>query len=104
MISLSLEEFGTILNLPHEDIVLWSGDKGYNFNLKFVPSSLMNNSSPNIPNTFTIEYILPNSRIIHYMTNHILFPRKSNFGLLIQFDVEVVWIIENKIKVNGVNK
>lgn len=41
--------------------------------------------------------------MIYYMTNHILFLRKRNFGLITQFDVEVVWMIENKVKVNWAN-
>lgn len=42
--------------------------------------------------------------MIQYMANHIFFPRKSNFGLISQFDVENVWVIERKIKVNGARK
>lgn len=36
--------------------------------------------------------------MIYYVINFVLFPRKINFSLITQFDVEVVWLIENKIK------
>lgn len=36
----------------------------------------------------------------HYVTNHILFPRRRNFSLLTQPDVETIWLIENKVKLN----
>lgn len=64
----------------------------------------MKNPSSSIPNPFTIGYIFLDSRMIHYMTNHVIFPRKGNFGLITQFDVEVVWVIKNKIKVNMENE
>lgn len=50
-----------------------------------------------IPNPFIIVYIHPEIRMIHYVTNHMFFPRKSNFSLITQVEVEGIWIIENKI-------
>lgn len=97
-LSLSLEGFANILNLPHGDIVLDSGDKVYNFNIMFDASSLVKNPSHSIPNTLIARYICFDSCMIHYMINHIRFLRKNNFGLIIQSDIEFVWVIENKIK------
>lgn len=64
----------------------------------------MKNLSPFIPNPFIVGCIRRDSCMIHYMINHVLFLRKSNFSLITQFDVEVVWAIENKIKVNWEKK
>lgn len=63
-------------------------------------SSLMKNPSPSIPNLFTTGYIHTDNHMIHYMINHTLFTRKINFSLISQFDVEVAWLIQKKIKVN----
>lgn len=38
------------------------------------------------------------------MTNHILFPTKSNIGLITKFDVESVWLIKNIIRTNYANE
>lgn len=36
----------------------------------------------------------------HYVMNHILFSRKGKLGLLTQVDVQTIWFIENKVKIN----
>lgn len=101
MISLLVEKLGEILNLHHEDIILESRDKGYNYNHKIVTSFLMKNPTPYILNSFTYGYIYTNGRMIQ---NNIFFSRKSKFGLITQVDVESIWIIEKKIKLNWANQ
>ncbi|KAL5053444.1 hypothetical protein RYX36_034126 [Vicia faba] len=99
-ISMPVKEFGEILNLPHEDIILDPEDKEYNYYHKIVASSLMKIPTPFIPNPFTVGYIEPDSHMIHHMINHITFPRKRNFGLKTEVDVEAIWIIDDKIMLN----
>lgn len=50
-----MKDLANILNLPHEDAVIESGDKGYNFNLNTVASSKMKYPPSPIPHTFTME-------------------------------------------------
>lgn len=44
-ISLSLEDFANILDLPHEVVIFEPEDQGHNFNFKVVASSLLKNPS-----------------------------------------------------------
>lgn len=63
MMTLSIEKFRDILNLPHEDIILEFRDKVRKFNLKLSAYSLMNDPPSSIPNTFTTRYIYPESHM-----------------------------------------
>lgn len=72
-ITLSVKEFVDIMNLPCEDTVPESEDKGYKYNYKIVACSLMKDQTPSIPNPFIYGYIYHDSRMIHYVINHILF-------------------------------
>lgn len=89
-----------MLNLPHEDKIIKLGDKANRYNYVIVASFLMKEPSPSIPYLFTAGYIHLESRMIHYVMNHILFPRKGNFSLLTQVYVKTIWMIEYKIKIN----
>ncbi|KAL5081100.1 hypothetical protein RYX36_009521 [Vicia faba] len=101
-INLSVEEFGEMLNLPHENIVIEPEDNANRFNYITVSSSLMKEPSSNIPYSFVVGYIHPGSRITRYVINHIFFSRRDNFDLLTKVDVETIWLIENKVKINWV--
>lgn len=72
-ITLSVEEFGDILNPPHEDTMIEPEDKVNIYNHKLTASSLMKDPLPSIPNPLPFRYILPESHMIHFMVNHMLF-------------------------------
>ncbi|KAL5076511.1 hypothetical protein RYX36_015495, partial [Vicia faba] len=97
-INFSVEEFGEMLNLPHEDKIIDLEDKTYRYNYIIVAYSLMKEPSSSIPYSFNDGYINPKSRLNHFVINHIMFPRRGNFSLLTQLDVETIWLIENKVK------
>lgn len=63
-------------------------------------SFLIKESSSHIPYPFTSGYVHPKNQMTHYIMNHTFFPRQGNFSLLTQVDVEIIWLIENKFKVN----
>lgn len=95
-----MEEFGILLNLPHEDRIIELRDKANIYDYIIVASSLMKEPSSHIPYPFTVGYIHCEIRMTHDVMNHILFPRKGNLSLFTQVDVETIWFIENKVKVN----
>ncbi|KAL5067871.1 hypothetical protein RYX36_018758, partial [Vicia faba] len=74
-ISLPLEEFADILDLPYD---------GPRFNLDEPEEGFM----------------CSNIRLIHHAENHTLFPRKSKSGHLTRSDVVIMWLLANKIETN----
>lgn len=89
-----------MLCLPHEDTVIETGDKVNRYNYIINASYVMKEPSPSISYLFTAGYIHSESRMTQYVINHILFPIKSNFNLITQVDVEVIWLVKKKVKVN----
>lgn len=53
-----------------------------------------------MPYSFSVGYIHPEIKMTYFIMNHILFPKQGNFGLLSHVDVEIIWLIEKKAKVN----
>ncbi|KAL5062502.1 hypothetical protein RYX36_024239, partial [Vicia faba] len=99
-ITLSVEEFGEMLGLPHEDTIIELRDRLNIYNYIIIASSIMKEPSPSIPYPFTVGYIHPENYMTHYVINYILFPRKRNFDLITKVDMEAIWLMENKVKVN----
>lgn len=99
-ISLSLQYFARILDLPTQGHILKLEEQGDNFNFKSVVSLFLKNSTSLILNPFIVGFIFPNISMIHYMINHIIFPSKRKFCLLTRFYVETIRMIANKIEIN----
>lgn len=91
-----MEEFGKLLDLPHEDKLTELGDRGNRYNYITVAFSLIRMPLSGIPYPFTARYILPESRMNDRVMTYILFLRQGNFGLLTQIDLEIVCLIEKK--------
>lgn len=89
-----------MLGIPNEDTTIESKDKVNKYNYIIVASSIMKEPSSFILYHFTIVSIHPERCITLYVINHILLPRKSNFSLITQHDMETIWLIENKDKIN----
>lgn len=60
-ISLLIEEFGELLNLPHEDKIIDIGYKANQYNFITDTCSLVKEKSPCIPYPFTNGYVHPES-------------------------------------------
>lgn len=63
-------------------------------------SSFLLDLNSHMSSPFIIGYVHPNICLIHYMENHILFPRQNNFSHLIRSDFVAVWLLAKKIETN----
>lgn len=66
MITLSAEEFGKMLGLPHEEMIIKpEGDKVNKYNNITVASYIMKEPSSSTPHHFTVGYIPPERCMTH---------------------------------------
>lgn len=98
---MSLEDFAQVCNLPfteedydHLDL------EGNEFNFEIHAHPLFIDPAPGILTPFNIDIIRPNTKLIHYAMNHVLFLNKGNYITLKKSDVPIVWFLENQIVKN----
>lgn len=97
-ITLSLEDFSYIFNMPFiEQNYDQMGLEGNKFTFETIAHSLLINPNSTIPSSFNVGLILPNIRLSHYTTIHVLFPKKGNYNTLSKSDILVVWLLENQV-------
>lgn len=95
-----MEDFADILDLPHDGPYFKLDEQGNNFNYKNVAFSFMINPTYQVLYPFTIQSMRPDIRLIHYVENRILFPRKRKFTNLNRSHVDTVWLLSKKIEKN----
>lgn len=77
-IHLPLKDFVKTLDLPNNEALFNPDEQCDKFNHKIAP--------------FIIGIVRLNICLIHYMVNHIIFPRKIKFIQLTRCDMETVWV------------
>lgn len=101
-ITMSLEYFAQVCNPPFMEEDYDQLDlEGNEYNFEIHVHSLLIDPSSRIPTPFNIGLTRPNTRLINYTMNQILFPRKVNYSTLKKLDVLVVWFLENQIVKTG---
>lgn len=93
-----MEDFTDILDLPRDGPYFKIDEQGDNFNYKSVAFSFMINPKYQVFYPFTIGSMRPDIRLIHYVENHILFPRKQKFTHLSRSHVDTVWLLSKNIE------
>lgn len=98
-ITVCLEYFAWVCNLPFIEQDFYKIDlDGNEFNFDTHAHSLLISPSSGIPSPFNVDFVHPDCRMIHYIMNHVLFLRKSNFCTTQKSNVPAVWFLENKIE------
>lgn len=100
-ISLSLEEFAEICNLPcsrshYQEI---DQSEGFHTTTSFF---FLQDPDSIIPSPFLVGSVHPDIQLIHYVVNHILTPRKHSQGQLKKDDVLMTWSLANKVETSWV--
>lgn len=76
-------------------------EEGNNYNHDIVATSFLLDQNSCISSPFIVFHVRPDICLIHYVTNHIIFPRKENLSHLTIFNVVAVWLLANKLKQIG---
>lgn len=98
-ISMSLEKFVEICNLPYFGPHYLDIDQSEDF-IIVASFSFLQDLESNIPSYFLMGNVHPHILLISYVANHILIPIKHNIWQLSKDDMVMTWSLANKVETN----